>query len=60
VADGDADRYASAVAGIVSDFEQRDEHLTGVAIADTALMLERIAAQRGMAARPSSELLPAG
>jgi hypothetical protein len=60
VADGDADAYATAVAAIVSDFEQRDEHLTGVPIADTALMLERIAAERGMAARPPSELLPAG
>jgi hypothetical protein len=59
LADGDADRYSTAVAAIVGDFEQRDEHLTGVPIADTALMLERIAAQRGMAAQPPSELLPA-
>jgi hypothetical protein len=59
LADRDANRYAAAVAAIVNDFEQRDEHLTGVPIADTALMLERIAAERGMAARPASELLPA-
>jgi hypothetical protein len=54
----DADQYAAAVSAIVADFEGRDEHLTGVAIADTALMLERLAEPRGMACRPSSPLLP--
>ncbi len=58
LADGDADRYAGALREIVSDFEGRAEHLTGVAIADTALMLERLAAARGLAARPESALLP--
>jgi hypothetical protein len=56
-ADGAA--YAGALAAIVADFEARDEHLTGVPIADTALMLERLAAARGIAARPRSALLPA-
>jgi hypothetical protein len=56
-ADGAA--YAGALAAIVADFEGRDEHLTGVPIADTALMLERLAAARGIAARPRSALLPA-
>jgi hypothetical protein len=50
--------YATAAAAIVADFEARDEHLTGVPIADTALMLERLAARRGIAARPRSALLP--
>jgi hypothetical protein len=54
----DAPRYAAAVSAIVADFEQRDEHLTGVPIADTALMLERFAQARGIAARPASALLP--
>jgi hypothetical protein len=58
--DGDENGYAGALRSIVADFEGRDEHLTGVPIADTALMLERIAADRGMAARPESELLPSG
>jgi hypothetical protein len=49
--------YASALAAIVASFEARDEHLTGVPIADTALMLERLAEPRGMAARMSSPLL---
>src|SRR5215207_3157943 len=39
LADADADRYAAAIAAIVADFESRDAHLTGVPIADTALML---------------------
>lgn len=58
IARGDADAYATAVRGIVADFEQRDRHLTGVAFADTAVMLERLAAPRGIAARPASALMP--
>ena len=59
LADGDGERYAAAVRAIVADFEARDEHLTGVPIADTALMLERLAEHRGIAAHPASALLPA-
>ena len=59
LAAGDAAAYASAVRAIVSDFEGRDEHLTGVPVADTALMLERLAEPRGLAAHPASALLPA-
>ena len=51
-------RYAAALRAIVADFEARSEHLTGVAIADTALMMERLAARRGMSAQLSSPLLP--
>ena len=54
----DADAYATAVRAIVEDFEGRDEHLTGVAVADTALMLERLAASRGFSAGVESPLLP--
>lgn len=54
----DAGRYAEAVAEIVRDFERRDQHLTGVAIADTAVVLERLAEDRGIAAQPGSELVP--
>jgi uncharacterized protein len=50
--------YTAAVRAIVDDFEGSDEHLTGVAIADTALVLERIAERRGLAAHPASSLLP--
>ena len=52
------DRYAEALTAILADFEGRDEHLTGVAVADTAIMFERIAAKRGMEVRPDSPLVP--
>jgi hypothetical protein len=56
----EAQAYAAAVEAIVEDFEARDEYLTGVAIVDTALMLDRLAERRGMAVRPRSTLLPSG
>ena len=56
---GDGDRYAAAVEAIVADFAAREEHLTGVAFADTAVMLERLAGPRGLAVRPASSLMPA-
>jgi hypothetical protein len=55
----DSEAYGAAVEEIVRDFEQRSAHLTGVAIADTALALERLAAPRGLAAGVQSEMLPA-
>ncbi len=50
--------YGVAIRAIVASFEQRDEHLTGVPIADTAIMLERLAEPRGLAVHPASALLP--
>ena len=58
LAAGDRDAYAAAVRAIVADFEAREEHLTGVRIADTALVLERLAERRRIAAHPESDLLP--
>jgi hypothetical protein len=58
LAHGQREAYAAAVRAIVGDFEARDAHLTGVPIADTALMLERLAAPRGLAVEPASALLP--
>lgn len=58
LATGDGASYRGAVRAIVEDFERRTEHLTGVAIADTALMLERLAAGRGLTADLRSALLP--
>ena len=55
----DGDEYASALSAIVRDFEERSDHLTGVAIADTALMLAMLADRRGMAAAIESPVLPA-
>jgi predicted CoA-binding protein len=54
----DRQAYAVMVAAIVADFETREEHLTGVPIADTALVLERLAERHGLAAHPRSPLLP--
>ena len=59
IARGDAAAYRGAVAAIVDDFAARDEHLTGVPIADTAAMLEAIATERGLAAGLHGPLLPA-
>lgn len=54
----DAAAYADAVAAIEADFAARDEHLTGVAIADTAIMLELIARERGLGSGLDSPLVP--
>jgi hypothetical protein len=58
LANGDRDGYETSVTAIVADFAARDDHLTGVAFADTAVMLERLAAPRGMAVRPASAVMP--
>lgn len=55
---GDRAAYAAALHAIVGDFAARRDHLTGVAFADTALMVERLAAPRGMALRPASSVMP--
>jgi hypothetical protein len=52
--------YAAALRSVLDDFEARDRHLTGVPIADAALVLERLAQTRGLAQHPASPLLPAG
>lgn len=59
LAASDGEAYATALAAIEADFAGRAEHLTGVAIADTAVMLELLAAERGLAVRPDSPLVPA-
>jgi hypothetical protein len=59
LAERDEARYAAALVAIVRDFEQRTDHLTGVAIADTALMLSALGARRGTEADIESPVLPA-
>jgi predicted CoA-binding protein len=54
----DHDAYVAAARAIVADFEARDTHLTGVPIADTALVLDRLAERRKLAAHLRSPLLP--
>jgi hypothetical protein len=59
IADRDPQRGLEAVQAIVDDFEARDEHLTGVRIADTALMMIRLGEGRGLELAVPSRLLPA-
>lgn len=55
----DAPGLAAALAAIVEDFATRDGHLTGVAIADTALVLQLLGRHRGLTAPlPASAVLP--
>ena len=59
IADGDAASLARAAEAVLSSFEEREHYLEDVAVADTVLALERLAARRGLAARTrSSPLLP--
>ncbi len=58
LAAGDGVAYQSALRAVVADFAARDQHLSGVPVADTALVLERLAAARGMAVGPSAGILP--
>jgi hypothetical protein len=58
LAGSDAAGYTAALHEILADFEARDRHLSGVAVADTVLVLERLAEERGMAVRPQSPLVP--
>ena len=58
IADRDPQRTGEAIAAIVADFEAREEHLTGVRIADTALMLRELAAGRALRVDVTSPVLP--
>ena len=58
LAERDEAAYAAALDAVIADFEARDLHLTGVPIADTALVLEELAEPRGLAQHPASPLLP--
>jgi hypothetical protein len=57
LAGADEAGYRRALDQIVDDFAGRDKHLSGVAVADTAMVLERLAQPRGMAVRPDSPLM---
>ena len=50
--------YETAVESVLESFETRDEYLEDLPIADTVLVLQAVAEQRGMAAELSSPLLP--
>jgi hypothetical protein len=50
--------YIYAVESVLESFETRDEYLEDIPVADTVLVLQALAARRGMAAELSSPLLP--
>jgi hypothetical protein len=58
LAAGDGAAYAAAVEDVLRSFEARSEFLEDVPVADTALVLELLAARRGLASglRPSGRL----
>ena len=58
LASGDGQAYALHVAEVLRSFEERDSYLDDVPVADTVLVLESLAADRGIAVRPTSALLP--
>ena len=55
----DALAYESAIKELVADFESREEHLEDVPVADTVLVLQALAAARGIDVPLESPLLPA-
>src|SRR4051794_28920251 len=57
----DVDGYTLAVEDVLESFEQRDEYLEDIPVADTVLVLQELAARRDLAVDlPASPLLPAG
>jgi hypothetical protein len=58
LASGDGTAYADALARVLRSFEDRDSFLEDIPVADTVIVLEALAEQRGLAVRPSSGLLP--
>jgi hypothetical protein len=51
--------YANAVESVLDSFETREEYLEDIPVADTVLVLQALAARRGIASELSSRLLPA-
>ena len=58
VAAEDVVGYVRAVEDVLASFEDRDDYLEGIPVADTVLVLQALAARREMAAELSSPLLP--
>jgi tetratricopeptide (TPR) repeat protein len=50
--------YTYAVESVLESFEQRDEYLEEIPVADTVLVLQALAERRGVAADLASPLLP--
>jgi tetratricopeptide (TPR) repeat protein len=59
IAAGDLVGYIYAVESVLDSFENREEYLEDLPVADTVLVLQALAARRGLATELSSPLLPA-
>lgn len=57
---GDGTAYDDAVIRVLRSFEERESFLENIPVADTVIVLEALAEQRGLAVRPTSALLPVG
>jgi hypothetical protein len=58
LAAGEGRSYADALGRVLRSFEERGSYLEDIPVADTVIVLDALAEPRGMAARPSSPLLP--
>jgi hypothetical protein len=58
LAASDRSGYVVAVESVLQSFETREEYLEEIAVADTALVLQALAARRELATKLSSPLLP--
>ena len=54
----DRDAYSDALRRVLESFETREAYLEDIPVADTVLVLDALAARRGMAVEPRSSLLP--
>jgi hypothetical protein len=50
--------YIEAIERVLESFEERDDYLEDLPVADTVIVLQALAARRGLAAELSSPLLP--
>ena len=58
IATRDPQGYETAVRELLTDFEQRTEFLEDIPVADTVLVLQRLAVERGLAVMLASPMLP--
>jgi hypothetical protein len=58
IAIGHAGRYEQAIVEVLRSFETRDAYLEDIPVADTVIVLQELAARRGLAVELDSPLLP--
>ena len=58
LAGADADGYREAAGRVLASFEEREAYFEDIPVADTVVVLEALAARRGLAAGLRSPLLP--